>query len=178
MDFVKKLSREVQVVLGGAVLYLIFSFFDWQQVSGFGITVGRTEWTGIGIVAGLVAIALLAWEAARLLGIKVPLGELSEGIVSLGIALLLALFTVITFATHGTARHWPAWIGLILSLVIAAAAVVRARSEGVQLPEARPAGAASTATEPASPPEPAPPAEPALPPEPEAGPETPGLPEE
>jgi hypothetical protein len=174
MDYLKRLSREVQVVLGAGVLYLIFSFFDWQQVSGFGITVGRTEWSGIGIVAGLVAIALLAWEAGRLLGIKVPLGELSEGIVSLGIALLLALFTVITFATHGTARHWPAWIGLILSLVIAAAAVVRARGEGVQLPEARPASAAGAASAASVPTEP----EPAPPAEPEAGPEAPALPEE
>ena len=83
---------------------------------------------------------------------------------------------MITFATHGTARHWPAWIGLILSLVIAAAAVMRARGEGVQLPEARStsavtgpeATAASTVTEP----EPTPPAEP------EVQPEAPALPEE
>jgi hypothetical protein len=136
MDVLKKLSRETQVVLGGGLLYLIVSFLDWQQVSGFGITVGRTEWNGIGIIAGLLVIALLVWEAARLFAVKVPLGGLSEGLVSVGLALLLALFTVITFATHGTARHWPAWVGLLLSLVIAACAVVRARGEGVKLPTA------------------------------------------
>jgi hypothetical protein len=157
MDVLKNLSREVQVVLGGAVLYLIFSFLDWQQVSGFGFTVGRTEWTGIGIVAGLLVIALLLWETARLFSVKVPVGQLSEGLVSVGLALLLALFTVITFATHGTARHWPAWIGLILSLVIAVAAVVRARAEGVELPAA--SSTAGTA-------------------QPEAPPETPAAPEE
>ncbi len=159
MDFVNKLSREVQMVLGGTLLYIIFSFLDWQQVSGFGITVGRSEWHGIGVIAGLLAIALLAWEAARVLAVKMPLGGLSEGLVSVGIALLLAVFTVITFLTHDTARHWPAWIGLILSLAIAAASVVRARGEGVQLPEARSMGRTSE-------PEPAPPAEPeAAPPE-------------
>jgi hypothetical protein len=82
MGYFKKLSREVQVVLGGGVLYLVFSFFDWQQVSAFGFTAGRSEWNGIGVVAGLVAIALLLWEAARLFAVKVPLGTLSEGLVS------------------------------------------------------------------------------------------------
>ena len=163
MDSVKNLSREVQVVLGGGLLYLIVSFLDWQQISAFGITVGRSEWSGIGVVAGLLAIALLAWEAARLFAIKVPLGTLTEGLVSVGIALLLALFTVITFATHGTARHWPAWIGLILAIAIAVAAVVRARAEGVQLPEARPMGGMTESAPP-------PPAEPA--------PEAPAVPEE
>jgi hypothetical protein len=165
MDSVKKLSREAQIVLGGGVLYLLFSFFDWQQVSAFGYTAGRSEWTGFGIVAGLVAVLLVAWEAVRLLGVKVPLGELSDGLVSVGVALLLALFTVITFLTHGTARHWPAWIGLILALVIAGAALARARNEGVQMPEARPAPAAAA-------PEPAPPAEQ------EDGPDTPAVPGE
>jgi len=165
MDSLKGLSREVQVVLGGGVLYLIFSFLDWQQVSGFGVTVGRSEWNGVGIIAGLLAIALLLWEAARLFAVKVPLGSLSEGLVSLGIALLLALFTVITFLTHGTARHWPAWIGLLLSLAIAAAAVVRARGEGVELPAARaPGGTAEP--------------EPAAPAPAEPGPEAPSVPEE
>jgi len=169
MDFVKGLSREMQVILGGGVLYLIFSFLDWQQVSSVFGTYGRSEWHGIGVVAGLVAIALLLWEGARLFAVKVPLGGLSEGLVSVGLALLLALFTVITFLTHDLARHWPAWIGLILSLVIAAAALVRARGEGVQLPEAR-AMAGRPAPESTPPPEPEP--------EPEPQPEAPAVPEE
>jgi hypothetical protein len=177
MDHVKKLSTEVQVVLGCTVLYLVFSFFDWQQVSGFGITVGRSEWTGIGILAGLLAIALLVWEGVRLFGPEVKLGTLSEGHVSAALALLLAVFTVITFLTHGTARHWPAWIGLLLSLVIAVAAVMRARAEGVQMPDTRSAAATSAPAEPA----PAEPAaaqpEPAQEAAPEA-PEAPAVPEE
>lgn len=130
-----KQSREVQVILGGTVLYIIFSFFDWQQVSGFGITVGRTEWTGFGIIAALVAIALLAWEIGRLVDFKIGTGSLTAGQISAGLVALLLLFTVITFLTHGTARHWPAWIGLLLSLGIAGAGFMRAKAEGVQMPE-------------------------------------------
>lgn len=135
MEFFQKLSREVQIILVGGVLYVIFSFFDWQQVSAFGYTAGRSEWAGLGIVAGLLAIALLVWEGARLMGVKISTGSLSEGLISIGLALLLALFTIITFLTHSEARHWPAWIGLILAIVIAVAAFGRARAEGVQMPE-------------------------------------------
>ena len=135
MDALMKLSRDVQVVLGGTVLYVIFSFFDWQQVSVLNITAGRSEWTGIGVVAALVAIVLLVWELGRAVNVKIELGSLSPGLISAALALLLLVFTAITFLTHGTARHWPAWVGLILSVAIAGAALRRARSEGVELPQ-------------------------------------------
>jgi hypothetical protein len=136
MDALMKLSRDVQIILGGALLYVIFSFFDWQQVSGFGITYGRSEWTGIGVLAALLGIVLLAWELARAFNIQIPLGgSLTPGLVSAALALLLVVFTVITFLTHGTARHWPSWIGLILSIVIAGFAFKRAQGEGVEMPK-------------------------------------------
>jgi hypothetical protein len=134
METVMKLQRDLQIVLGGTVLYLIMSFLDWQQVSFGPITAGRSEWHGIGVIAGLLAIALLAWEAMRLLAVKVELGPLTPALLSVGLALLLLLFTVITFLSHSQARHWPEWLGLILSLVIAFVAVRRARGEGVAMP--------------------------------------------
>jgi hypothetical protein len=135
MDRLMKLSRETQVVLAASLLYLIFSFFDWQQVSAAGFTVGQSEWDGVGILAGLLVVALLVWEGVRLFVVKIELGALTPGLVSVALALLLLLFTVITFLTHGTARHWPAWIGLLLSIAIAAAALKRAKAEGVQVPK-------------------------------------------
>jgi hypothetical protein len=142
MDVLTKLSREAQIVLGGGLLLLIISFFDWQQVSfnviGISGSAGLTEWHGIGILAVLLVIAMLVWEVLRLLAVRMQLGGLSEGLVSVALALLVALFTVITFLTHSTARHWPAWIGLIVALVVAAAALARARGEGVQMPEMKP----------------------------------------
>ena len=135
MDKLMKLSRETQAVLAGSVLYLIFSFFDWQQVSAFGVSVGRSEWNGIGVIAGLLVIVLLLWEAARLFEVKIELGSLNPGLLSVAVALLLLVFTVITFLSHSTARHWPAWIGLLLSIVIAAAAVMRGKAEGVEMPK-------------------------------------------
>jgi hypothetical protein len=134
MDALMKLSREVQIVLGGAVLYVIFSFLDWQQVSFGGISAGLNEWHGIGVVAALLALVLLAWEIGRVIEFKLELGSLTPGLVSAGLALLLLVFTVITFLSHNEARHWPSYIGLLLSIAIAAAAFKRAKGEGVEMP--------------------------------------------
>ena len=163
MERLMKLPRELQAVLGGSVLYLIFSFFDWQQVSVGPFSAGVTEWHGVGVIAGLLVIALLLWEAARLFEVKIELASLMPGLISVALALLLLVFTVITFLSHSAFRHWPEWGGLILSIVIAVAAVRRAKTEGVEMPKmpatgaigAGSAGAAASSGAISSPPTPA-----------------------
>ena len=135
MDMLRKLPRDAQIVVGGCALYIIFSFFDWQQVSFLSVHAGINEWHGVGIIAALLGIALLVWEGARLLGARIEFGPVTPGLGSIGLALLLLLFTVITFLSHNAARHWPAWVGLLLSIAIAGAALRRARTEGVQVPD-------------------------------------------
>jgi hypothetical protein len=168
MDGIKQLPREVQGTLVCLILFIVFSFFDWQQVTVGPFTAGKTLWHGIGIVTVLIAIAYLIWEISRVLDYKVNLGQVTPGMTSAGFAVALLVFTVITFFDWSDFRHWPAWIGLILSLIIAAAAFVRAKAEGVELPK-MPQGAsgskggsaaASTAAAPPSAVEPPPAAEP------------------
>jgi hypothetical protein len=131
MDQLRRLSPTAQVVLGATVLYVIVSFLDWQQVSVLGTTLGQTEWHGVGVIAGLLGVALLAWEIARTLEVNVDLGSVAQGLVSVVLAVLLLVFTFITFVSHDVARHWPAWVGLLLSIVIAVAGIARAREEGI-----------------------------------------------
>jgi drug/metabolite transporter (DMT)-like permease len=153
MDQLRRLSPTAQIVLGATVLYVIVSFLDWQQVSLLGTTLGQTEWHGIGVVAGLLGVALLAWEVARTRDARIDLGSVAPGLVSVVLALALLVFTFITFVSHDVARHWPAWVGLLLSIAIAVAGVVRAREEGI--PVGWNAGAAETReaeTPPESPP--------------------------
>jgi hypothetical protein len=133
MNTFRKQPPEVQVLLGGSVLYLIFSFLDWQQVSLLGAHAGISEWHGVGVIAGLVAIALLLWEVGRLMGVRTAFGPITPGLGSIGLALLLLLFTVITFLTHNEFRHWPSWAGLIVSIGITVFAFRRARAEGVDV---------------------------------------------
>ncbi len=123
MDQLKAMSRSSQLLLGAGLLLFIFLFFDWQQacvsfgsISGCG---GQSGWHGWGVLVGILAIALLVWEAVQILGVKLPELPVKAAMISAGLAAGILLFTVIKFLVDNEARHWPAWIGLILSIVIA-----------------------------------------------------------
>jgi hypothetical protein len=149
MEGLKELPREVQVTLVALILFIVFSFFDWQQVSVGPFTAGRNLWHGIGIITVLIAIAYLIWEIGRVLEYDVNLGQVTPEMTSVGFAAVLLLFTIITFLDWNDFRHWPEWLGLLLSLVIAGAAFMRARSEGVELPKSFPGRAATADATPA-----------------------------
>jgi hypothetical protein len=160
MDNFRRLSPAEQIVFVGAIVALIVSFLDWQQVcvSVVNACAGASEWNGVGTIAALLIVVLLGWEVARLLGRDPELGSATPGQVSAALALLLLVFTVITYISHDEARHWPAWIGLLAAIVIAGAAFVRARDEGVEVPSKDSFSSSPAAADTAEPPE-APPAE-------------------
>ena len=113
MDQLKGLSRSSQLLLGAGLLLFIFLFLDWQQYHGF----GRSGWHGWGVLVGILVIALVAWEAAQVFAVKVEL-PVKPALLSAGLAAAVLLFTVIKFLVDNEVRHWPAWIGLILGIVI------------------------------------------------------------
>jgi hypothetical protein len=167
MDQFKELPREAQITIGCLVLFVIFSFFDWQQVSYLGATAGRNLWHGVGIITVLIAIAYLIWEIGRALNYKVELGQVTPQMTSAGFAIALLVFTVITFLDWSDFRHWPEWVGLILSIVIAVVAFKRAKDEGVEVPKMPQSVSVNrgegTAAAPPPPPPPTAPAEPTPP---------------
>jgi hypothetical protein len=117
MDQLKGLSRSSQLLLGAGLLLFIFLFFDWQQVCASGICGGQTGWHGWGVLVGILVIALVVWEAAQVFAVKVEL-PVKPALLSAGLAAAVLLFTVIKFLVDNEFRHWPAWIGLILAIVI------------------------------------------------------------
>lgn len=129
MDKLAELSHGAKVVLGGAIAFLIFSFLDWQQVEFAGVSAGRSMWAGVGWIAGLLAIALIVWQAIRLANFNLEIG-VGPAMVTTFLAVLLLLFTVIKFFADGEARNWPAWIGLILAIVIAVGAWMNMQAAG------------------------------------------------
>jgi hypothetical protein len=142
---IAKLLQGTRLVLGGSVAFLIISLiFNWQGVDGFGISM----WHGFfGVLAGLVAAALVAWEIARLMNVKIAL-PLSPAMTTAFLALLLAVLTVLKFLVDGELRTFWAWLGLILAIVIAASAVIAMKEGGESLGDLKEniaAGAAAAA---------------------------------
>jgi len=146
------LSTATKVLLVGGIVLLVDSFLAWQQVCvsapGFHTCGSASGWHGIGVLMGLLVIALVVWEALQIAGVTNQIElPVSAALISVGLAGATALFTVIKFLVANEARHWPSWIGLILAVVIAA---------GGWLKYQEASGAPAQATPP--PPTPAPPA--------------------
>jgi hypothetical protein len=156
---ISKLSHGAKLVVAGTVAFLIVSFFNWQEVE-FGdiATAGASMWNGWGVLAGLLAIALLVWEALRLANINVAL-PVGPAMTSAFLAILLVLFTFIKFVADNEFRTFWAWLGLALAIAIVVGAVMNMQAAGESMASvkeqlgaagAAAAGAASAAKEAAS----------------------------
>jgi hypothetical protein len=108
------LSRSSQLLLGAGTLLFVFLFFDWQERGGY----GRSGWHGWGVAVGLFTIALVVWELAQVVNTSVDL-PFRTTLLTVVLAGCVLLFTVIKFFVDNEFRHWPAWVGLILAILIA-----------------------------------------------------------
>lgn len=138
---ISKLSTGSKLVLGGGIVLLVVSFFSWFEVGDVGVA---SMWEGIGFVAGLALLALLAWEVAQLAGVKLELG-VSPTLVSAALAVLMGVFVVLRFIiTPGPGivddvvdRTIWAWVGLLLALVVVAGAVLGMQAAGKSFSDMR-----------------------------------------
>jgi hypothetical protein len=144
------LSTGRKVLLVGGLLLLIDLFLSWQSKDLGPITVSRSGWHGIGILVGLLTLAMIAWELIGALGVELgdAVRNLPTALISAALAAAVTLFTIIEFLTHNEIRAWPAWVGLILAIVIAVGGWLRFSEAPATTPTA------STAP-PAAPPPPA-----------------------
>ena len=138
LDFAA-LGKGTKVLLVAGLLLFIDSFLQWQQVSIGPVSIGQNEWHGIGVLAALLVIALLLWEGLQLAGVtkQVQL-PVSATLVSVGLAASVTLFTVIKFFVAHFARHWPAWIGLILAIAVAVGGWLKFAEEPATAPTVTP----------------------------------------
>ncbi len=145
------LARKLALV-GGVGLFIVL-FFPWVGVD-FGDLGDLVDldnftdngWDGVGVLAGVFAIALVAWELIRLFG-QAPKLNVSPDYVTAGLAALAALFGLIQFfraLTYGgdleddfeslgiegpnAGPRFGAFLGLLFVLVLAYAAFLAFQS--------------------------------------------------
>ncbi len=132
------LSMMGQLALGGSVLYLIFSFFKWQEacVGGdIGICVSQNAWHGWGVIAVIAAIGIIVYEVGMLMGTKIDVRGMAPTLVSGILSLVVLLATVIkVLVADDEFRTMWSWVGLILAIVIAATSWMRMKEQGVAVP--------------------------------------------
>lgn len=138
-----KLTLGSKLVFGAGVLLLIDSFLDWQALGPF----SWSMWHGWGVLVGLLLLAVLAWEGAQLAGMSISFGSLSASMLTAALAALLVLFTLIKVLTNDYVASW-AWIGLVLTIVMAAGAWLNMQAAGESLSDLKSSvtAAASSAT--------------------------------
>jgi hypothetical protein len=179
MERFNALSRGAQIMLVASALLFIDTFLDWQHVEASfgGVTVaegGVSGWHGVGIIMGILTVVLLAWLIVRLAAANINL-PVSDALTGAVLGILILLFTIIKVLVDNEFRHWPAWVGLILAIIIAIGAWLSVQEAGGMdnlMSEAQSMGggggatAASTTPPPPAPPSAPPSAPPAAPPAP------------
>jgi hypothetical protein len=120
-----------KILLIGGLLLLIDLFLPWQGVD-FGNFLGQelgsanvSGFSGLGILVGILVIALLVWEGLVAGGVNINMGTTSPALIGAAIGGATALLTIIAFLTKLSAVKWGAFLGLILGLVVAYGAYVR-----------------------------------------------------
>ena len=138
LDFAA-LGKGTKILLVAGFLLFIDSFLQWQQVSIGFVSVGQNEWHGIGVLAALLVIALLVWEGLQLAGVTKELQlPVPATLVSVALAASVTLFTIIKFFVAHFARHWPAWIGLVLAIAVAVGGWLKLTEGSAEAPAVAP----------------------------------------
>ena len=181
MDKLSELSHGAKVVLGAAIAFLVFSFFNWfkytgpgaDQIEAVGGDIGISMWHGVGWIAGLLAIAIIVWQAIRLANINVEIG-VTPSMITAALAVLLVIFAFIRFIDKPSGgdlvgRTFWAWLCLALAIVIVVGAWMNMQAAGESLGDVRDrvssmtSGGDSASAPAATTPAPPPAAEPAAP---------------
>ncbi len=152
MDKFNELTTGAKLVLGATVAFLIVSFFNWfeadlggiEEVAG--VDAGVSMWNGVGVIAGLLAIVLLVWQAIRLANINLEIG-MTPAMITAALAALLLIFTVIRVIDgyEFADRTIWLWLGLLLAVVIAVGAWMNMQASGEGIADIRASVAGATA---------------------------------
>jgi cellobiose-specific phosphotransferase system component IIC len=138
MERLNDLSMGRKLALGAAVLLLIDTFFAWQKVEvgvpGIAtVSAKANAWHGFwGVLLGLLTIALIAWLAARALGVALP-DAVPDGLTTLALGVLILAFALIKNLADDYSA-WASYVGIVLAALVALGAWQVFQESGEELP--------------------------------------------
>jgi len=132
-----RLTMGQKGVLITGVLFLIDTFLPWNRFCVIGLCESVNGWSGTGVIAGLLALALVVWEGLNAAGaldaVTVP-----KALVSAVLAAGAALFALLRALLNLELASFGLWIGIILALAMGYAAYVRFQESQLEPPPAPP----------------------------------------
>jgi hypothetical protein len=166
MDKLAEINHGAKVVLGSAILLLIFSFFNWFEVDTPLGSAGESMWNGIGFLAGLLLIAVIAWQVVRLANINLEIG-VGPAMVTAALSILTLIFVFIRWidkpggdlASDLIDRTIWAWIGLALAIIMVVGAWFNMKLTGESVSDLQKLGGGSKGDTSPPPPSTPPPAD-------------------
>src|SRR5205823_4855667 len=135
-----RLSTATKILLGAGLLYFIDLFLPWQhQCVSLGV-LGKvcgsaSGWHGIGVLNGIIAIAILVMEVLVVANVRVDVGTPQmRNQVEAALAGGLLVFTIIKVIVDHSHLYIWAFIGLALALIVAYGGYMRWQEASVTVP--------------------------------------------
>ncbi len=116
-----KMSTASKILLGGGILYFIDLILQWNRACVLGFCAGVSGWHGLGILNGIFVILIIAMEVIMIAGVNVDVGTPTmRAQIEAGLAGAILLFTILkVLLVDNDFLSWPAWVGLVLAVVLA-----------------------------------------------------------
>lgn len=124
-----------RMILIAGLVYFIDSFLPWYGLGGtilgqhFGVNRGGWGSGGLAVLAVLFALADLIFAAIRVLGVKLDLGQLKDGLVYLILGGGAFVFTLLRLITATNFTKYGLYIAIIAGAVLAYGGWMKLKAE-------------------------------------------------
>ena len=128
-----RLTMGQKGVLISGVLLFIDLFLPWNKVGECPFCVSVNGWSGIGVIAGLLVLALLVWEGLNAAGALATVTA-PKALITTALAAGAALFALLRAVFNLEFSTFGLWLGIILALALGYAAYVRYQESQLATP--------------------------------------------
>jgi hypothetical protein len=128
-----RLTMGQKGVLITGVLLFIDLFLPWNKVGECPFCVSVNGWSGVGVIAGLLVLALLVWEGLNAAGALATVTA-PKALITTAVAAGAALFALLRAVFNLEFSTFGLWLGIILALALGYAAYVRYQESQVAMP--------------------------------------------